>query len=255
MRRGVAAGPSRSWGMTVLLGIHLVLITAGMNVASELFAQPYPRQRERDRMVQEQLLARGISDQAVIQAMRDVPRHEFVSTEHSAEAYDDHPLPIGYGQTISQPYVVAYMTEALRVKRHHRVLEIGTGSGYQAAVLARLVDQVWTIEIVEALAERARQTFHQLGISNVTNRAGDGYQGWPEEAPFDVIILTAAPDHVPQPLLDQLAGGGRMILPLGKTMQRLILLTKTADGVTRKDLFPVAFVPMTGEAQSPSPTH
>ena len=254
MRRGVAAGQSRLWGMTVLLGIHLVLPAAGMDMASELFAQPYPRQRERDRMVQEQLLARQISDQAVIQAMRDVPRHEFVSPDDSAEAYNDHPLPIGYGQTISQPYVVAYMTEALHVERHHRVLEIGTGSGYQAAVLARLVNQVWTIEIVEALAERARQTFHRLGISNVTNRAGDGYQGWPEEAPFDAIILTAAPDHVPQPLLDQLAVGGRMILPLGKTMQRLILLTRTADGVTRKDLFPVAFVPMTGEAQSPSPT-
>ena len=242
------------WGMTVLLGIHLVLPAVGMDMASELFAQPYPRQRERDRMVQEQLLARQISNQAVIQAMRDVPRHEFVLPDDSAEAYDDHPLPIGYGQTISQPYVVAYMTEALHVERHHRVLEIGTGSGYQAAVLARLVDQVLTIEIVEALAERARQTFHRLGISNVTNRAGDGYQGWPEEAPFDAIILTAAPDHVPQPLLDQLAVGGRMILPLGKTMQRLILLTRTADGVTRKDLFPVAFVPMTGEAQSPSPT-
>lgn len=254
MRRGAADGPSRLWGMIVLLGIHLVLPAVGMDMASELFAQPYPRQRERDRMVQEQLLARQISDQAVIQAMRDVPRHEFVLPDDSAEAYDDHPLPIGYGQTISQPYIVAYMTEALHVERHHRVLEIGTGSGYQAAVLARLVDQVWTIEIVEALAERARQTFHRLGISSVTNRAGDGYQGWPEEAPFDAVILTAAPDHVPQPLLDQLAVGGRMILPLGKTMQRLILLTRTADGVTRKDLFPVAFVPMTGEAQSPSPT-
>lgn len=254
MRRGAADGPSRLWGMIVLLGIHLVLPAVGMDMASELFAQPYPRQRERDRMVQEQLLARQISDQAVIQAMRDVPRHEFVLPDDSAEAYDDHPLPIGYGQTISQPYIVAYMTEALHVERHHRVLEIGTGSGYQAAVLASLVDQVWTIEIVEALAERARQTFHRLGISSVTNRAGDGYQGWPEEAPFDAIILTAAPDHVPQPLLDQLAVGGRMILPLGKTMQRLILLTRTADGVTRKDLFPVAFVPMTGEAQSPSPT-
>ena len=249
----MAAGQSRSWWMTVLLGIHVVLPTAGMSMESELFAHPYPRQRERERMVQEQLLAREISDQAVIQAMRDVPRHEFVPLDDSAEAYDDHPLPIGYGQTISQPYIVAYMTEALHVKRHHRVLEIGTGSGYQAAVLARLVNQVWTIEIVEALAERARQTFQQLGISNVTNRAGDGYQGWPEEAPFDAIILTAAPDRVPQPLLDQLAVGGRMILPLGKMVQRLILITKTADGVIRKDLLPVAFVPMTGEAQSPSP--
>lgn len=249
----MVTGQSLSSWMTVLLGIQLAMPMAGMSMEFEPFAQPYPRQQERERMVREQLMARGIGDQAVIQAMRDIPRHEFALADDAAEAYDDHPLPIGYGQTISQPYIVAYMTEALHLKAHERVLEIGTGSGYQAAVLARVVDRVFTIEIVEALAERARRTFHQLGIPNITNRAGDGYQGWPEEAPFDAIILTAAPEHVPQPLVDQLAVGGRMILPLGKRMQRLILLTKTADGVTREDLLPVAFVPMTGEAELSSP--
>ena len=204
-------------------------------------------------MVKEQLLARGISDQAVIHAMREVPRHEFVLAEDSAEAYEDHPLPIGYGQTISQPYIVAYMTEALHLNKDDRVLEIGTGSGYQAAILAKLGATVFTIEIVEELAERARQTFHTLGIPHITSRAGDGYQGWPEEAPFDAIILTAAPEHIPQPLLDQLALGGRMILPLGKTLQRLIILTNTSAGIQRNELLPVAFVPMTGEAQTRPP--
>ncbi len=215
----------------------------------EPFVHPSPRQSERDHMVREQLLARGISDQAVIQAMREVPRHEFVLAEDSAEAYDDHPLPIGYGQTISQPYIVAYMTEALHLNKDDRVLEIGTGSGYQAAILAKLGAKVFTIEIVEELAERARQTFHALGIPPITSRAGDGYQGWPEEAPFDAIILTAAPEHIPQSLVDQLALGGRMVLPLGKTRQRLILLTNTAAGIQRNELLPVAFVPMTGAAQ------
>jgi len=198
-------------------------------------------------------MVRGVTKDHSGPTMREVPRHEFVPADDSAEAYDDHPLPIGYGQTISQPYVVAYMTEALHVNKHERVLEIGTGSGYQAAILANLGAKVFTIEIVEELAERARQTFHKLGISHVTSRAGDGYQGWPEEAPFDAIILTAAPEHIPQPLMDQLALGGRMILPLGKTLQRLILLTKTSDGIQRSELLPVAFVPMTGEAQTRQP--
>ena len=172
----------------------------------------------------------------------------------TAEAYDDHPLPIGYGQTISQPYIVAYMTEALRLNEHERVLEIGTGSGYQAAVLAKLGVRVFTIEIIEELAERARQTFDRLGIPHITGRAGDGYQGWPEAAPFDAIILTAAPEHIPQPLMDQLALGGRMILPLGKTLQQLVILTNTSAGIQRKELLPVAFVPMTGTAQTGSPS-
>ncbi len=217
-------------------------------------AHPFPRQRERDHMVREQLLARGIREHAVIRALRTIPRHEFVPAGALAEAYDDHPLPIGYGQTISQPYIVAYMTEALHLKPHERVLEIGTGSGYQAAILAQLAATVLTIEIVKELAERAGRTFHLLHISNITGRAGDGYHGWPEAAPFNAIILTAAPEHIPQPLLDQLAPGGRMIVPMGKTMQRLLLLTNTSEGFTRNHLLPVAFVPMTGEAQTRVPT-
>ena len=236
--------------LITLLGLSFMTPTTGISMEFEPLAHPYPRQSERDHMVKAQLLTRGISDAAVIRAMREVPRHEFVTAEDATEAYDDHPLPIGYGQTISQPYIVAYMTEALRLNGHERVLEIGTGSGYQAAVLATLGVKVFTIEIVEELAERARQTFDRLGISHITSRAGDGYQGWPEAAPFDAIILTAAPEHIPQPLLDQLAPGGRMILPLGKTLQRLIILTNTPAGLRRQELLPVAFVPMTGEAQA-----
>ncbi len=236
--------------LSTLLGLPFGLPMTGMSMEFEPLVHPYPRQSERDRMVKEQLLSRGISDQAVIRAMREVPRHEFVLAEDAAEAYDDHPLPIGYGQTISQPYIVAYMTEALRLNEHERVLEIGTGSGYQAAVLAKVGARVFTIEIIEELAERARQTFDRLGIPHITSRAGDGYQGWPEGAPFDAIILTAAPEHIPQPLLDQLAPGGRMILPLGKTLQKLVILSNTPAGIQRKELLPVAFVPMTGEAQT-----
>ena len=241
--------------LITLLGLPFVIPMTGMSMEFEPLAHPSPRQSERDHMVKEQLLTRGVGDQAVIRAMREVPRHEFVPAEDSAEAYDDHPLPIGYGQTISQPYIVAYMTEALRLNERDRVLEIGTGSGYQAAVLAKLGVRVFTIEIVEGLAERARRTFDRLGMPHITSRAGDGYQGWPEEAPFDAIILTAAPEHIPQPLLDQLAPGGRMILPLGKTLQKLILLTNAPEGIRRKELLPVAFVPMTGEAQTGSPDH
>ena len=238
--------------LITLLGLPFVLPMTGMSMKFEPLVHPYPRQSERDHMVREQLLARGISDQAVLRAMREVPRHEFVPADDAAEAYDDHPLPIGYGQTIPQPYIVAYMTEALRLNGRERVLEIGTGSGYQAAVLAKVGVRVFTIEIVEELAERARQTFDRLGIPHIISRAGDGYQGWPEEAPFDAIILTAAPEQIPQPLLDQLAPGGRMILPLGKTLQKLIILTNTPAGVQRKELLPVAFVPMTGEAETRS---
>ena len=236
----------------VLLGLSFMTPTTGMSMEFEPLAHPYPRQRERDHMVEAQLLTRGVSDQAVILAMREVPRHEFVPAEDAAEAYDDHPLSIGFGQTISQPYIVAYMTEALNLDGDERVLEIGTGSGYQAAILAKLGVKVFTIEIVEELAQRARRTFDRLGIPHITSRAGDGYQGWLEAAPFDAIILTAAPEHIPQPLLDQLATGGRMILPLGKTLQKLIILTNTSAGIQRKELLPVAFVPMTGEAETRS---
>ena len=204
---------------------------------------------ERMRMVEQQLLPRGITDPRVIGAMGRVPRERFVPLERQRFAYDDRPLPIGYRQTISQPYIVAYMTEALRLQPGARVLEIGTGSGYQAAVLAELAARVYSIEIVPALAERARETLTALGYANVEVRLGDGYAGWPEEAPFDAIIVTAAPDHVPEPLVEQLASGGRMIIPVGQDRQSLTLITRTGDEVTRERMLGVLFVPMTGEAE------
>jgi protein-L-isoaspartate(D-aspartate) O-methyltransferase len=195
-------------------------------------------------MVDQYILPRGIKDPAVIAAMRHVPRHRFVPDQYSVFAYIDGPLPIGRGQTISQPSLVAGMTEALQLKKRDKVLEIGTGSGYQAAILAELVDKVLTIEIVEPLARQAKETLAELGYKNIRVRTGDGYQGWPEEAPFDAIIVTAAPDHVPQPLLDQLAVGGRLILPVGRDVQTLELHRRTAEGYERKSLTLVRFVPL-----------
>lgn len=211
------------------------------------------RQTERNWMVEEQLVGRGIKDPQVLKAMRKVPRHEFVPESDAGEAYDDHPLPIGFGQTISQPFIVAFMTEAAELAGKEKVLEIGTGSGYQAAILAEIVPQVFTIEIVEPLAREAEKILKAQGYTNVTVRAGDGYQGWPDEAPFDVILVTAAPDHVPQPLLDQLKVGGRLILPTGRWLQELVLIRRTETGFERTSLLPVAFVPMTGEAEKGPP--
>ncbi len=216
-------------------------------------ANPPPRQVERDEMVRDQIIARGITDPRIIRALREVPRHEFVPESEADQAYEDHPLPIGFGQTISQPYIVAFMTEALRLQPHERVLEIGTGSGYQAAILSRLASKVFTIEILDPLAQRAKDTLKKLGLTNVAVRTGDGYQGWPDEAPFDAIILTAAPWHVPQPLLNQLAIGGRLILPVGKIAQTLRLIKRSQDGWQEEELLPVAFVPMTGEAERSLP--
>jgi protein-L-isoaspartate(D-aspartate) O-methyltransferase len=200
-------------------------------------------------MVDKQIIPRGIKDPAVLAAMRLVPRHRFVPAGYSAAAYADGPLPIGHGQTISQPSLVAMMTETLTIKKTDKVLEVGTGSGYQAAVLAELADKVLTIEILEPLARQAERTLTELGCKNVRVRVGDGYQGWPEEAPFDVIIVTAAPDHVPQPLLDQLAVGGRLILPVGRYYQTLELYRRTAEGYERKILTLVRFVPLVREGQ------
>lgn len=205
----------------------------------------------RARMVQQQLEARGIRDPRVLAAMGKVPRHEFVSKRYQSQAYNDSPLPIGAQQTISQPYIVAFMTEQLQLKSDERVLEVGTGSGYQAAVLAEICRDVYTIEIIDQLATGARETLERLGYRTVRVRTGDGYGGWPEVAPFDAIIVTAAPDHMPQPLIDQLKIGGRMIVPVGEANQELIRLTKTADGVREERLLPVRFVPMTGQAQTP----
>lgn len=201
--------------------------------------------KSRQEMVNSQIKARGISDQRVLDAMLKVERHLFISNEYWGEAYDDHPLPIGYGQTISQPYIVAFMTDVLKLKSSDRVLEIGTGSGYQAAILAEICDTVFTIEIVTELAKSAETTLAQLGYKNVYVRSGDGYKGWQEKAPFNAIIVTCAPTHIPQPLQDQLTEGGRMIIPVGGVYtQELILLEKREGVLKQKDVLPVRFVPM-----------
>jgi protein-L-isoaspartate(D-aspartate) O-methyltransferase len=205
----------------------------------------------RERMVRRQIEARAVRDPRVLAAMRKVARHRFVPRDQRERAYEDYPLPIGHGQTISQPYIVAFMTEALELKEGCRVLEIGTGSGYQAAVLGAVCKEVYTIEIVQPLAERARAALKELGFKNVNVRHGDGYRGWPDKAPFDGILVTAAPTEVPKPLLEQLKVGGRLVLPLGSWDQDLIRITRTADGYKRESLLPVRFVPMTGEAQQP----
>src|SRR5438477_398238 len=204
---------------------------------------------ERQQMVQQQLKARGIRDERVLAAMSKVPREEFVPADERAAAYTDHPLPIGYEQTISQPYIVAFMTEQLHPKPSDRVLEIGTGSGYQAAVLAELVAEVYTIEIAEPLARNAEAILGRLGYKNVHVKVGDGYKGWPENAPFDAIIVTCAPDHVPQPLVEQLKEGGRMVIPVGPpAAQELYVMQKSNGQLRQSVLVDVRFVPMTGEA-------
>ena len=202
-------------------------------------------------MVQQQLMARGIHEERVLAAMAKVPREEFVPPNSRAESYDDGPLPIGYRQTISQPYIVAFMTEQLQPKRNDRVLEVGAGSGYQAAILAELVADVYTIEIIEPLAQRAAADLKRTGCTNVVVRHGDGSQGWPEAAPFDAIIVACAPEHVPQPMVEQLIDGGRMVIPVGGFFQELKVFTREADGsVSEKAIIPVRFVPMTGEIEN-----
>jgi protein-L-isoaspartate(D-aspartate) O-methyltransferase len=210
------------------------------------------RRAERLRMVQEQMARRDVKDEAVLDAMRQVPRHLFVPDEGQREAYADHPLPIGYGQTISQPYIVAYMTELLGLKPGARVLEIGTGSGYQAAVLSELTPHVYSIEIIRQLAEQAGQRLRKLGYATVQTKQDDGYYGWKEHAPFDAIIVTAAAGHVPPPLVEQLKPGGKMVVPVGGVYetQYLVVVTKEEDGRVRtRSVLPVRFVPMTGQAQ------
>jgi protein-L-isoaspartate(D-aspartate) O-methyltransferase len=205
-------------------------------------ADPYTAARLR--MVEEQLRARGIREMRVLDAMARVPRHLFMPPTARYAAYADHPMPIGFNQTISQPYIVAYMTEAAGITPRHKVLEVGTGSGYQAAILAELARDVYTIEIIPELAARSGTLLRDLGYTNVHTRTGDGYAGWPDAAPFDAIIVTAAPDHVPQALVDQLALNGRMIIPVGAGEQEMRVITKTAEGVVHRTTMLVRFVPL-----------
>jgi protein-L-isoaspartate(D-aspartate) O-methyltransferase len=201
---------------------------------------------ERRRMVAHQIERRGICDRRLLDAMREVPRHEFVPGAVKNRAYHDHPLPIGFGQTISQPYIVAFMLEHLLLTAKDRVLELGTGSGYQAAILSKLVAQVFSIEIIEELNHRASADFQRMGYQNILLKNGDGYRGWPDFAPFDAITVAAAPDHIPQPLIDQLREGGRMVIPVGDRLgQNLLLVEKRSGAMRKRVLCPVRFVPFT----------
>ncbi|RMG94416.1 MAG: protein-L-isoaspartate(D-aspartate) O-methyltransferase [Deltaproteobacteria bacterium] len=202
------------------------------------------RQDERDRMVAEQIEARGVTDPRVLAAMAKVPRHLFVPDAYQAEAYQDHPLPIGHGVTISQPYIVALMTELAEVRPGDKVLEIGTGSGYQAAVLAELGAEVYSIEVIEPLARRAKERLAKLGYDRVHVRHGDGYRGWPEAAPFDAVVVTAAPPEVPEALREQLADGGRLVIPVGSRYQELKVITRRGNRFDERTVIPVRFVPM-----------
>lgn len=201
----------------------------------------------RQKMVETQIKNRGVKDELVLSAMLKVERHRFVPKAYESQAYSDQPLPIGEGQTISQPYIVALMTELLELKGEERVLEVGTGSGYQAAILAELAKEVFTIEIIEPLASSAEKLLSELGYQNIEVKAGDGYLGWPEQAPFDAIIVTCAPDHIPKPLIDQLKENGRLVLPVGAHSQELKKVVKRSGKIETTNIIPVIFVPMTGE--------
>lgn len=245
---------SRRWGHRLTRPIFALAIFSAFGLLALPLVMPADAQPDefgdlRQRMVETQIASRDVSQPEVLAAMRTVPRHRFVPSDSVARAYDDRPLPIGSGQTISQPYIVAKMTELLELDADDRVLEIGTGSGYHAAVMSRVAGSVYTIEIVEELGERAKRILDELGYDNVQVRIGDGYKGWPEEAPFDAIILTAAPPRIPEPLVEQLALGGKMVVPVGSYLQDLQVLTKTEDGLEKRTVAPVRFVPMTGEIQ------
>jgi len=201
----------------------------------------------REKMVETQIKGRGVKDGRVLSAMLKVERHRFVPKAYESQAYADQPLPIGEGQTISQPYIVALMTELLDLKGEEKVLEVGTGSGYQAAILAELAKEVYTIEIIEPLASIAKNLLFEQGYRNIQVKAGDGYLGWPEAAPFDAIIVTCAPDHIPKPLLEQLREGGRLVVPVGTHSQELKRIVKRSGKIETTDVIPVIFVPMTGE--------
>ena len=239
------------WLISNLMKEGLVVLTCLFFGCIGLSQNSYEEKREV--MVVEQIEARGVTHWGTLKAMREVPRHQFVPEGMKPSAYLDTPLPIGHKQTISQPFMVAYMTEQLRPKRGDKILEIGTGSGYQAAVLAEMVDEVFTIEIVKPLGEQARARLDSMGYKNISVRVGDGYAGWPEEAPFDGIIVTAGAEEIPQPLIDQLAEGGRMVIPVGphKGVRQLQLLIKRKGKIEIINLMPVRFVPFTRNKQSP----
>jgi protein-L-isoaspartate(D-aspartate) O-methyltransferase len=235
--------------ITSAAALLLAALLPGCRGEEPTSTPPAPRDRFtafRERMVSTQIRERGVRDQRVLDAMLRVPRHEFVPQNQRIHAYEDRPLPIGHKQTISQPYIVALMTELLELQPDDRVLEIGTGSGYQAAILAEITPHVYTIEIIPELAKRAEQTLRRLGYDTVNVKAGDGYLGWPEHAPFDAIIVTCAPEDIPAPLQRQLAEGGRMVIPVGPrwTGQTLYLLRKEGGRVRKKGVIPVRFVPM-----------
>ena len=226
--------------------IIVIFLCCTLVISSACAQESYEVQR--NRMVREQIIARGITDSQVIRAMNKVERHLFVPEEYAQMAYSDGPLPIGYEQTISQPYIVAYMTEILKLKSGDSVLEIGTGSGYQAAVLAEICDSVYSIELVSQLGERASSLLKRLGYKNIKLKTGDGYKGWKENAPFDAIIVTCSPTHIPEPLEEQLAEGGRMIIPVGeKYVQQLVYMVKKNGKLHQQKVLPVAFVPMVDE--------
>jgi protein-L-isoaspartate(D-aspartate) O-methyltransferase len=230
--------------LKALSSIFFVMIEAEWVSADDAQA------KSREAMVKNQLMAGGIRDPRVLEAMAEVPRHEFVPLRVRPFAYADGPLPIGHGQTISQPFIVAYMTQLLELTKDDTVLEVGTGSGYQAAILGKMAKEVYTIEIVPPLAQSAKELLERLGFQNVHVREGDGYLGWPEKAPFDAIIVTCAPDHVPEPLVNQLREGGRLIIPIGEEggIQQLVLLRKKEGKILQENKLDVRFVPMTGKA-------
>lgn len=227
---------------SLIVFVSFGLLSCGQGTGEGYFAE------QREKMVKNQIMKRGVTSEKVVEALRNVKRHFFVPEDLRGRAYEDRPLPIGYGQTISQPYIVALMTEALELSEPDKVLEVGTGSGYQAAVLAEIVDKVYTIEIVEPLGEQAKERMENLGYDNVEVKIGDGYKGWPKEAPFDAIIVTAAPTEIPEPLKEQLAEGGKMIIPVGERFaQELVLLEKKKGKLKRKNIIPVRFVPLVDE--------
>jgi protein-L-isoaspartate(D-aspartate) O-methyltransferase len=225
------------WSVAIYTGIFLFLL-------------PWQEDKftaRREKMVRQQIERRGIKDPLVLKAMRTVKRHEFVPADQTNNAYEDRPLPIGYGQTISQPYIVAYMTEVIKPQSNFKVLEIGTGSGYQAAILSAIVKEVYTIEIVPELGKSANEKLKKADCKNVQAKTSDGYNGWKEQAPYDAIIVTAAAEHIPPPLIAQLKNGGKMVIPVGSSFmtQMLILVEKKKDSITTRNLLPVVFVPLT----------